>query len=457
MQNIIFRADSSATIGAGHIMRDLVLAKEYPKANIIFATQELAGNINHKILEAGYTLELLHSNEIEEFIEVVQRYKATFVVIDSYRVDYNYERTLKENTAVELLVLDDTYEKHYCDILLNHNISADKAKYINLVPEHCELRCGAKFTLLREEFLQQFPPRKKDKKINILVAMGGVDSSELNIKILKLLSSFDNIHAHLITTSGNKKLQELRKYVDNKEHITLHIDCDKVAYLMHSTDFAIVTPSVTVNEVYFMNLPFIAIQTASNQQSLYEWLEQNNYLTLKSFNETYLREEIEFMFDLLESNLVNFTQLNRDEKVLVLKWRNSDFIKKWMYNRTEIDLKKHLEYIDMLKTKEDRVYFLVKCRKEAIGVVNLSDIKSSSSAELGIYMNPELRAYGRLLIYKLIEYAFKYLKLKCLYANVYVENINAIRLYEKLHFQRVTTLKDVNGELLCMELKNENR
>jgi len=34
VKNILFRADSSSTIGIGHIMRDLVLATQYPKSNI---------------------------------------------------------------------------------------------------------------------------------------------------------------------------------------------------------------------------------------------------------------------------------------------------------------------------------------------------------------------------------------------------------------------------------------
>ena len=57
--NILVRADSSSSIGTGHIMRDLVLAKQYKNENIIFATQDLIGNIKHKIIEAGYKIELL--------------------------------------------------------------------------------------------------------------------------------------------------------------------------------------------------------------------------------------------------------------------------------------------------------------------------------------------------------------------------------------------------------------
>ena len=70
--NILIRADSSSYIGTGHIMRDLVLAKQYPNQNIIFATQNLDGNINYKIIEAGYRIELLESNDFEELNEIIK-------------------------------------------------------------------------------------------------------------------------------------------------------------------------------------------------------------------------------------------------------------------------------------------------------------------------------------------------------------------------------------------------
>ena len=63
--NILIRADSSSFIGTGHIMRDLVLAKQYKTENIIFAVRELAGNINYKIDEAGYSKVVLNTNDFD--------------------------------------------------------------------------------------------------------------------------------------------------------------------------------------------------------------------------------------------------------------------------------------------------------------------------------------------------------------------------------------------------------
>jgi UDP-2,4-diacetamido-2,4,6-trideoxy-beta-L-altropyranose hydrolase len=284
MKTILFRADSSSTIGTGHIMRDLVLAEQYPESQIIFATQNLEGNLNSKILESGYEVQNLDSNDVNELIELVKKLSVDMVIVDHYGIDYTFEKTLKEKTAVQLMVFDDTYKKHYCDILLNHNISGDTKKYQGLVPKECELRCGAKYTLLREEFIEE-----KNKK-TIFLAMGGADHSNINIPILEVFKEFSNIEVNLVTTTSNQHLKKLKEYVQDKKWIDLHINSNKIAKLMRISDFAIVTPSVTLNEVLFMELPFIAIQTASNQKDIAEYLRNNNYLLIETFNTCHLKK-----------------------------------------------------------------------------------------------------------------------------------------------------------------------
>jgi len=285
MKKILFRVDSSSTIGTGHIMRDLVLASQYEEATIIFATQDLKGNINDKISEAGYQVEILKSNDILQVIKLIEKYHIDMIVIDHYRIDYNYEKNLKDTfPKLTILSFDDTYEKHYCDILLNHNISANKKRYEGLVLSFCELRCGAKYTLLRDEFIHQ----KKTK--SIFIAMGGADHSNINIDILEVLKESQNIEVNLVTTTANQNLEQLKMYVQDKEWIELHIDSNKIAKLMRVSDFAIVTPSVTLNEVFFMELPFIAIQTADNQEDMARYLIDNNYLLLEKMDRLFLKK-----------------------------------------------------------------------------------------------------------------------------------------------------------------------
>jgi len=444
--NILFRVDSSSIIGTGHIMRDLVLAKQYKDYNIIFATQSLKGNLNFKILESGYGVEILEDNSLDEFQKIIDRYSPKLVVIDSYDIDYSYEKQLKtQNPKLKLLTFDDTYEKHYCDILLNHNISADEKKYKGLVPEYCELRCGSKYTLLRDEFFKQ-------KNIQtIFLAMGGADHSNINIPILNVLKEFKNIEINLVTTTANQNLEELKEYVNNKDWIELHINSEKIAKLMSVSDYAIITPSVTLNEVFFMELPFLAIQTADNQEDMVQYLIENRYNILQIFNNKELKETIH---NLLRPKLINFTELSLADKKMVLEWRNHLSIRKWMFTQEEITLENHLSYIDSLKTKSDRVYFLLKEQGNSIGVVDYKDIDFiKSKAFIGIYAKPNLRGVGNILMKEIINYGFFELKLNCLISEVLDSNNSAIKLYNRYGFEEIGR----RDNLIIMELKHEDR
>ncbi|MFY9107212.1 UDP-2,4-diacetamido-2,4,6-trideoxy-beta-L-altropyranose hydrolase [Aliarcobacter cryaerophilus] len=292
--NILVRADSSSYIGTGHIMRDLVLAKEYKNENIIFATQDLVGNINHKIEEENYKIELLKSNDFEELNKLVKKFEIDMIIIDNYDIDYNFEKKLKEdNSSLKIFVLDDTYEKHFCDILLNHNIYADEKKYKNKVPENCELRCGSRYILLRDEFLEAKKAKKRVKKKNqtIFLGLGGADHKNLNIKILKVVEKFKkSLKVNLVTTTANKNLEELKKYCKDKKWINLQINSNEVAKLMSKSDFAIVTPSVTANEIFYLDLPMITIKTAKNQNQMHKYLKKKGYFTMKKFDKQKLNK-----------------------------------------------------------------------------------------------------------------------------------------------------------------------
>ncbi|MDQ7004673.1 MAG: UDP-2,4-diacetamido-2,4,6-trideoxy-beta-L-altropyranose hydrolase [Ghiorsea sp.] len=311
MKNILFRADSSSTIGTGHIMRDLVLAAQFEGENILFATQDLPGNINHTIKASGFDIELLQSNDLDELIGLIKCYSIDLVVIDHYKIDYEFEKELKERADIKLLVLDDTYEKHHCDILLNHNIYADPLRYRRLVPNNCEIRCGAEYTLLREEFrIERCEKRSYHLEVeSIMIAMGGADTENKNIDILKIIECFPSIHTHVVTTTANKHLIALYKYAEKRENITIHLNTDCMAKLMNKVDLAILTPSVIVNEAAYMRLPFIAIKTADNQSKMCEYLMRNGYLAMGTFDVEVFKDKLGQLIEALKIEPVRLNSI----------------------------------------------------------------------------------------------------------------------------------------------------
>lgn len=466
--NILFRADSSSNIGTGHIMRDLVLAeRDFSSDKVIFCVQDLEGNINQKIEEAGYEIEILNSNNIDELISIIQKLNINMLVIDHYDIGYHDEKKLKTvNSKLTILSFDDMYEKHYCDILLNHNIYADKNRYEKLVPVWCDIRCGSKYSLIRKDFINTKNNilkinnllffRNCSRKFIIFLAMGGADTENLNIKTLEALKGFSSIKVNLFTTKANKHINILKTYVQDKPWIELHINCNNIACIMKESNLGVVTPSLIASEAVFMGLPFVAIKTADNQEEMCRYLKKSGYSVLEKFQEkkfkNILNREI--------VRLINFINLKDREKKMVLSWRNNYAIKKWMYSKHDITLDEHFSFIDKLKVENNKIYFLVKQNMKYIGVIDFINIDfSKKECEFGIYANPfeKIIGVGRVLEEACIKHAFDVLRLKKLKLEVLVDNVQVINLHKKYNFKETARKLKYNNHIICMELNIENR
>ena len=269
-------------------MRDLVLAKQMESENeIIFACQGLEGNAIKRI---PYEVKILQSNDANELIALIKDLHVNLLVIDHYGIDVTFEKAVKEATGVTILSFDDTYQPHYCDILLNHNICADASRYASLIPKGCELRCGSAYTLIRDEFREE-KRHKRAKIYDIFIAMGGTDAGNLTHAILNTIP--ENLRVAVLTTTANTHLETLKRYVIDKPNIVLHVNSNEVAKMMHQSCLAIITPSVIAHEVLFMNIPLLAIKVASNQDDMLHYLEMHKHPVMKSFESHILKAMVQ--------------------------------------------------------------------------------------------------------------------------------------------------------------------
>lgn len=150
--------------------------------------------------------------------------------------------------------------------------------------------------------------------------------------------------------------------------------------------------------------------------------------------------------------LINFTKLSLDEKKMVLEWRNYPNIKKWMYSDSDIALEDHLNFIELLKNREDKQYYLVKNNNEYIGVIDFTNINTKAT-DIGLYANPELKRIGNILMKKIIDYSFNSLKVSIIYAEVFLDNDKAYSLYLRNGFKEFDRKYINKKEVICMELK----
>jgi len=143
--------------------------------------------------------------------------------------------------------------------------------------------------------------------------------------------------------------------------------------------------------------------------------------------------------------LINFINLNSLELEMVRRWRNSETIRKWMYNEHIISEEEHKKFINSLKNSKDKVYWLVKKEDLPIGTLSFVNINwYHRRAYFGMYANPEniLPGIGRILDSIAKNVAFNILNLHTLKLEVIEDNKAVINLHKKSGFQEEGRLKD---------------
>ncbi|EKD69389.1 MAG: hypothetical protein ACD_47C00143G0002 [uncultured bacterium] len=144
--------------------------------------------------------------------------------------------------------------------------------------------------------------------------------------------------------------------------------------------------------------------------------------------------------------LVNFINLSGDEKLEILKWRNDDKIRKWMFNDKVIEAGNHLKFIDNLNNDDKNFYWRVSDSNGLkYGVISLNklDIENGNSY-LGIYKNPYLDKHGAgmTLMKALFHAAFNIIGLHTLKLEVTADNERAINFYHKTGFCKEGRLRN---------------
>lgn len=280
---VLIRSDSSSIIGIGHTMRDLVLAHELSQSGyeVSFACQALQGNHIDKIISSGYKTYPVYSNTSQELIDLLIQLKSDWVIFDHYNINALFEQDVKTHIpTIKVLSFDDTYQEHYCDILLNHGFQAKASLYKGLVQKNTKILCGSKYTLIKDAFKKDHPSKRVLTKItSILITLGGSDVQNFSLVLVRSLKKINpRFKITVITTTANPHLQTLMK---KKAVYGFHliVDTDKMSHYMQKNDMIISASGGTLFEVFALKKLFLNLNIASNQNEISHYLKKNKIST----------------------------------------------------------------------------------------------------------------------------------------------------------------------------------
>lgn len=288
---VIFRADASAAIGSGHVMRCLTLAAELRRcgATVEFIHRQQAGDLAKYILEAGgYKVNVIDHDLAPEAdadfsAEAVARdERPAWMIVDHYELGRRWEVAIRPHVE-RLMVIDDMADApHDCDALLNQNLLEAPNVYDALLPEACLRLIGPQYALLRPEFSiqrERLVPKPAGVK-RILVSFGGTDPTGETGKLLRQLreSRFHgNVDVDCVVGQGTSDLPKLRCLSEDMKGVHLHVQTQEIARLMSLADICIGAGGATTWERLCLGLPTLAVAVAANQVPSCELLSERGY------------------------------------------------------------------------------------------------------------------------------------------------------------------------------------
>ena len=117
-----------------------------------------------------------------------------------------------------------------------------------------------------------------------------------------------------------------------------------------------------------------------------------------------------------KNNEINFRSVEPSDRENLLKWRNSDAVRHYMYNDTIILEKDHNLWFNRMLNDQSNEYWVVEFCEEPVGVVCLNKIDyKNKSCEWAFYIfneNMKGKGIGSAIEKYIISYVFETLKLE---------------------------------------------
>jgi UDP-2,4-diacetamido-2,4,6-trideoxy-beta-L-altropyranose hydrolase len=278
---VLFRADASVHIGAGHVMRCLTLAHALSAqgAECHFVCRQLDGDLSEVIRQQGFKLLTLSgpaTDESNDAVQTLQQLNQPYqlLVVDHYALARTYCSALRRRCK-HIMVIDDLANRpHECDLLLDQNLFAKpEQRYHKLVPAHCQQLLGPRYALLRQEFYQH---KAQTLPQHILVGFGGSDEQNLTQLAIQAIEQLKlpQLTADIVIGANNPWRASIEQQVACLPNVTLHIQCNYMASLMYRARLMLGAGGASHWERCICGLPGLVVTVAENQQASTAYLDQ---------------------------------------------------------------------------------------------------------------------------------------------------------------------------------------
>ena len=147
---------------------------------------------------------------------------------------------------------------------------------------------------------------------------------------------------------------------------------------------------------------------------------------------------------------VTLRALTEADTANIVKWRNSESVRKNLYTQTELTEQQHLNYFQTVVKAGKCAQYIITVEEDGtavdVGTVFIKNIdRENRKGEFGMFIGEERfrgKGYAAPAACEMLAIAFSELNLNRVYLSVMADNKPAIRTYEKAGFEKEGYLKE---------------
>lgn len=291
---LFIRADASAQMGTGHVMRMLALAQGWRRAGgqtVVFLCAQIPAALAERLCAAGCVVVELppvakQADDARATLAALQQQVSGFklqvsncwLAADGYHFGPAFQQAVKAG-GVRLLVMDDNGENgaYECDLVLNQNIHAAEKFYTHRSAD-TRLLLGPRYALLRGEFLaaQNTPRVIPPVARRLLITMGGSDPDNMTGRVLAGLACLGRVEGELcvVLGGGNPQGAAIEQAVHALPWTSVQVlrNVTNMPALIQQADLAVTAGGSTCWEMCLLGVPMLVISIAENQRGLVQGL-----------------------------------------------------------------------------------------------------------------------------------------------------------------------------------------
>lgn len=492
---VALRADASASIGTGHVMRCLTLADALVSRGEepFLVTRSLpsglaasAGSRGFAVVDLGPTAGTSDSrvpratDERSDAADCISAMQAAGpmdrLIVDHYGLGSTYEREMR-SVVPWIGVIDDLADReHDTDLLLDQNLFVDgPRRYDGLIPSTCVLLLGPRNALIREEFFRVRLTRKESERQvrEILVFLGGGDPCGMTLRAIEALKSIDDkgIRFNVVVGEANPHRHVIEAACNRLHGGNLFVQTDRMAELTESADLAIGAAGSATWERCLLGVPTVLANFADNQlpvarelalagasvdlglrprsaaiqEAIWGLLEDPVRLYAMSVAARRLMRgahvgcgsELALRVSAGSARRQLRPMAPEDER-RVLHWRNSKRVRSRMLHSEVIESQRHHKWFEEALGDPESVHWVFELDGVAVGLVYLDDVnRRDRTCRWGFYVGERgPRGLGASMCRVALQEIFGCERMRSVSSAVLRDNEASRRLHERLGFEQ---------------------